>query len=86
MGMHEEPVPPQTSYSDLRGPRRWLLDSMLDQLVEALRGSDGFQGVPLDVISEYAISLYDTGHLKLAKDKRGKVAWAMWKDGMYLPV
>lgn len=84
--MYQELGPPRLFRRELQPDRRRFLDGMLRRLVKNLAKSDDFEDMTEDEMLENAIVLYDSGHLKMVKYKDGRIGWAMWKRGRYLPV
>lgn len=84
--MYQELGPPRLLHRELPEKTRRFLDRMLKRLVGHLAKSGDFEEMTEAEMLENAVVLYDSGHLKLVKYKDGRLGWAMWKRGRYLPV
>jgi len=84
--MYQELGPPRLLHREMPPSRRRFLDGMLKRLVKDLAETDDFEEMTEREMWENAVVLYNSGHLKMVKYKNGRLGWAMWKSGKYLPV
>ena len=84
--MYQELGPPRLFRRELPPDKRRFLDGKLRHLVKSLAKSDDIEDLTEAEMLENAVVLYNSGHLKLVKYKEGRIGWAMWKAGRYLPV
>ena len=84
--MYQELGPPRLLRRELPPDRRRFLDAMMKRLVSSLSKSDDFREMDDEDMWQNGAHLYDSGHLKLVKYAGGRIGWAMWKEGKYLPV